>query len=101
MGTVKEQEIQLKIQMDEKVAAGQYVNMVVVNHNDSEFVVDCIYVQPQAPEARVHSRIITSPRHAKRLLIALQKNVDAYEKAHGVIELPDNNAEPEGSLPVH
>ncbi|MFK5927614.1 MAG: DUF3467 domain-containing protein [Desulfuromusa sp.] len=85
-------EIKLEIQMNDDVASGQYINMAVVNHNDSEFVIDCIYVQPQAPKARVQSRLITSPRHAKRLLLALQNNIDRYEKKHGVIDLTDINS---------
>ncbi len=78
-------EINLEIQMDESVANGQYINMAIVNHNDSEFVIDCIYVQPQAPKARVKSRLIMSPRHAKRLMLVLQNNVEAYEKRFGTI----------------
>lgn len=79
-------EINLEIQMDETVANGQYINMSIVNHNDSEFVVDCIYVQPQAPKARVKSRLIMSPRHAKRLMQALQSNIESYEKRFGEVD---------------
>ncbi len=82
-----EQEMKLEIQMNDDVASGQYINMAVVNHNESEFVIDCIYIQPQAAKARVHSRLITSPHHAKRLLLALQTNVDRYEKKYGAIDL--------------
>ncbi len=82
-----EQEMKLEIQMSDDVASGQYINMAVVNHNESEFVIDCIYIQPQAAKARVHSRLITSPHHAKRLLLALQNNIDRYEQKHGVIDL--------------
>ena len=90
-------EINLEIQMDDAVANGQYVNMSIVNHNDSEFVVDCIYVQPQAPKARVKSRLIMSPRHAKRMMLALQENVANYEKRFGSID----SVEPElvGGVP--
>jgi len=84
-----ENEIKLEIQMNDDVASGQYINMAVVNHNDSEFVIDCLYVQPQAPKAQVKSRLITSPRHAKRLLLALQTNIQSYEDNFGVIELTD------------
>ena len=97
----KEQEIKLEIQMNDDVAAGQYINMAVVNHNDSEFIIDCIYVQPQAPKARVHSRLITSPRHAKRLLLALQSNIDNYEKKHGDINLVEMSSNPFGNQPIH
>ncbi len=82
-----EQEMKLEIQMSDDVASGQYINMAVVNHNESEFVIDCIYIQPQAAKARVHSRLITSPHHAKRLLLALQNNIDRYEQKHGAIDL--------------
>ncbi len=83
-------EVNLEIQMDDSVANGQYINMTIVNHNDSEFVVDCIYVQPQAPKARVKSRLIMSPRHAKRMLLALQHNIDNYEQRFGAIGLAES-----------
>jgi hypothetical protein len=79
-------EIKLEIQLDEETAQGVYVNLAVVNHNDTEFTLDFIFVQPQAPRAKVRSRVITSPRHAKRLLLALQENVANYEKMFGAIE---------------
>ena len=79
-------EVNLEIQLDEETAQGAYINLAVVNHNDAEFVIDFIFVQPQAPRAKVRSRVITSPRHAKRLLMALQENVANYEKVFGAIE---------------
>ena len=94
-------EVKMEIQIDDNVADGQYINMVVVNHNDSEFVLDCVYVQPQAPKARVKSRLITSPRHAKRLLLALQKNINSFESAFGVIEIENKESSKEESLPMH
>lgn len=97
----KEQEMKLEIQMNDDVAAGQYINMAVVNHNDSEFVIDCIYVQPQAAKARVQSRLITSPRHAKRLLLALQSNIERYENKYGDIDLTDMNSSQLSSQPIH
>lgn len=79
-------EIKLEIQLDEETAQGVYVNLAAVNHSDTEFVMDFIFVQPQAPRAKVRSRVITSPRHAKRMLLALQENVARYEKVFGPIE---------------
>jgi len=38
-----------------------YVNMAMLNHNETEFVIDFIYVQPQAPKAVVRARVINSP----------------------------------------
>jgi hypothetical protein len=78
----KTQEVKLEIQLDEELAQGAYVNLAVVNHNESEFVVDFIFVQPQAPRAKVRSRVILSPQHAKRLVAALQENIGRYEKKY-------------------
>jgi len=94
-------EVKLEIQIDDDVACGQYINMAVVNHSDSEFVLDAIYVQPQVPRAKVRSRLITSPRHAKRLLKALQRNLDSYEKKFGVIDPGDDPHNPDQEFPVH
>ncbi|MFZ5469077.1 MAG: DUF3467 domain-containing protein [Myxococcota bacterium] len=91
----KPQEIQLQIQLDEDIANGSYVNMALVNHTETEFTLDFIYVQPQQPKAKVRSRIITNPKHMKRLLLAIQDNVAKYEAKFGTIELSDL------SNPVH
>jgi len=87
MDKQKEKELKLEIQIDDETASGCYTNMVVINHNDSEFVFDYIYVQPQAPKAKVQARLITSPRNAKRLLRVLLQNIDVYERQYGKIEL--------------
>ena len=79
--------MQLQIQIDEDVANGQYVNMALVNHTDAEFTLDFIYVQPQQPRGKVRSRVITSPRHMKRLLLAMQDNIARYESRYGPIVL--------------
>ena len=75
----------IQINIDENVAQGIYSNMVVLNHTENEFVVDFAYLQPASPSARVRARLIVSPRHAKRLLAALQKNVEKYEERFGPI----------------
>ena len=85
----KTKEAQLQIQIDDDVANGTYVNMALVNHTETEFTLDLIYVQPQPPKARVRSRIITSPKHMKRLLLAMQDNVAKYEGKYGAIEISE------------
>ena len=80
---------QIQIDIDEVTAQGAYSNLVLLNHNDNEFVLDFAYVQPSAPRARVRARIISSPRHAKRLLRALEQNLRRYEERFGRIEEPD------------
>jgi hypothetical protein len=79
----------VQLQLDEAMAQGAYANLVLVNHTENEFVLDFAYVQPQNPMAKVRARIISSPRHTKRLLAALQKNLERYEERFGKIELSD------------
>ena len=86
----KTPEIQLQIQLDDNIADGQYINMALVNHTETEFTIDFIYVQPQQPKARVRSRIITNPKHMKRLLIAMQDNVTKFEAKFGPIVLVES-----------
>jgi hypothetical protein len=88
-------EVQLQIQLDDDVANGQYINMALVNHTETEFTLDFIYVQPQQPKAKVRARIITNPKHMKRLLLAIQDNVRKFEAKFGMIELTD------GESPIH
>lgn len=88
--TPKPPEIQLQIQLDDDVANGQYINMALVNHTETEFTLDFIYVQPQQPKAKVRSRIITNPKHMKRLVLAMQDNLAKFEAKFGTIELLEN-----------
>jgi hypothetical protein len=80
---------QLQIDVDDTTAQGAYSNLVLINHNENEFVLDFAYMQPSAPRARVRARIISSPRHTKRLLRALEHNVRRYEERFGRIEEPE------------
>jgi hypothetical protein len=83
--------VQIQIQLDDDVANGQYVNMALVNHTETEFTLDFVYVQPQQPKAKVRSRIITNPKHMKRLLAAIQDNINKYEAKHGIIQVPEQD----------
>lgn len=77
---------QINIEIDEKTAEGIYSNLAVINHSVSEFVVDFISLMPGAPKAKVKSRIILTPQHAKKLLNALNENVNKFEGVHGPIQ---------------
>ncbi|HEY0707045.1 MAG TPA: DUF3467 domain-containing protein [Polyangia bacterium] len=79
---------QIQIDLDEVMAQGTYCNLVLINHSDSEFVLDFAFLQPAAPQARVRARILSSPRHTKRLLRALESNLQRYEERFGKIEEP-------------
>jgi hypothetical protein len=87
MDEKKAQPIKIEIQLDEDLAQGTYANLAVVNHSDAEFTLDFIFVQPQAPRAKVRSRVITSPRHVKRLISVLQENLARYEAQFGTVDV--------------
>jgi len=77
---------QIQIDIDDVTSQGAYANLVFINHTDAEFVLDFVFVQPGIPRARVRSRVISSPRHTKRMLRALEANIARYEQVFGKIE---------------
>lgn len=80
---------QINIELDEKIAEGIYSNLAIINHSHSEFVLDFVTLMPGVPKAKVKSRIILTPQHAKRLLGAIAENIQRFEKAHGEIKESD------------
>lgn len=78
---------QLNIELDDNVAQGTYANLAVISHSSSEFIVDFVRVMPGVPKSKVQSRIILTPEHAKRLLRALQDNIQKYEDNYGTISI--------------
>ena len=77
---------QINIELKEDVAQGTYSNLAIITHSASEFVLDFVRIMPGIPKAEVKSRIILTPEHAKRLLMALKDNISKYESAHGDIK---------------
>ena len=68
------------------MAQGVYSNLVAINHSPTEFVLDFIQMMPGVPKAKVQSRVILTPEHAKRLLQALGENVSRYEQNFGDVQ---------------
>jgi hypothetical protein len=87
-----EQEQQINIELPEDVAEGTYSNLAIITHSHAEFVVDFVNMMPGVAKAKVKSRIILTPQHAKRLLRALKENVAKYESIHGEIKESDTDA---------
>ena len=77
---------QLQIELSEEIAQGTYSNLAIITHSSSEFVLDFVRVMPGIPKANVKSRIILTPEHAKRLLLALQDNIQKFESVNGSIK---------------
>lgn len=82
-------ENQLNIELSEEVAEGIFSNLAIITHSSTEFVLDFIRVMPGVPKAKVKSRIILTPEHAKRLMMAMIDNMEKYEDQHGRIKTHD------------
>ena len=76
--------------MPEEVSEGVYSNLAMIAHSSSEFVIDFIRLMPGVPKAKVKSRIVITPEHAKRLANALMENINKYEKGFGTIKHNDD-----------
>lgn len=88
---------QLSIELNEEVAEGTYSNLAIITHSNSEFVMDFIRVMPGVPKARVKSRVLMTPQHAKRLMRALQDNIQKFESQNGAIK----DLDPQGMMPIN
>lgn len=85
---------QVNLEISEEVAEGIYSNLAVISHSNTEFIVDFIRMVPNVPKAKVKSRIILTPTHAKRLMKALAENVKRFENQFGAIDEPDMGSFP-------
>ncbi len=90
---------QLNIELKEDVADGIYSNLAIITHSNAEFVADFVRVMPGMPKARVKARIVLTPQHAKRLMKALQDNIQKYEAVHGTIS--DSKPNDSGNIPMN
>ena len=77
---------QVNIELPEEVSEGVYCNLAIISHTSSEFVLDFIKLLPGIQKAKVKSRVLLSPQHAKRLIKVLSANVNKYESQHGAIK---------------
>ncbi len=89
MSKEQENKQEINIEMSEEIAEGVYSNLAIISHSNSELVVDFIRIMPNVPKAKVKSRIILTPQHAKRLMFALSDNIKKYEAQFG--EIQDEN----------
>lgn len=85
---------QINLELPESEFSGKYSNLVLVAHSPSEFVLDFTQLLPGLPKAKVVSRIILSPQHAKGLLHALSENIVKYESQFDEIKIPKGGQRP-------
>ena len=79
------EQVQVQIKADEKELVGQFSNLVMFHHNPEEFTLQFIYLFPNVPQGKLLSSMIVSPAHAKRILKALEENINRYEAQFGPI----------------
>jgi len=85
---------QISIELNDEVSQGTYSNLAIITHSSAEFILDFVRIMPGLPKAKVKSRIILTPEHAKRLLAALQDNISKYESVHGPIKNVEGSGSP-------
>jgi hypothetical protein len=78
---------QLEVELGEKESEGVYSNMVLIAHSPYEFIFDFARYLPGVKKAKVYSRVIMTPQHARSLQKTLEENIKKYEKKFGKIEL--------------
>ncbi|MGD9898215.1 MAG: DUF3467 domain-containing protein [Calditrichaceae bacterium] len=81
------QEKQINIELGDSEAEGIYSNLVVITHSPAEFIFDFTRIVPGKPKAKVYSRIIMAPQHAKSLVRALEENIKKFESQFGEIKM--------------
>ena len=79
----------IQLSIDPQSAKGVYSNLVINNFSTEEFILDFALMQPALSQASINSRVILSPRNAKKLMILLQENIKKYEESQG--EIKDDN----------
>lgn len=97
MAEDQQKQNQINIELTEEIAEGEYANLAMIAHSSSEFVIDFIRLMPGLPKAKVKSRVVITPEHAKRLLAALADNVKKFEASFGEIK----HAEEAPSFPMN
>jgi hypothetical protein len=78
---------EIKVNFPEKLQGGAYANNMIVTHTREEFVMDYLMVVP--PAGAVTARIIVSPGHMKRIVAALNENMQKYEQKFGTIVIAE------------
>ena len=84
---MEQEQNNIQIELNDEIAQGIYSNLAIIAHSSSEVVVDFVRFMPGIPKAKVQSRIILTPEHAKRLMMALADNIKKYESLNGEIKL--------------
>ena len=81
----REPGVNIQIKADEKDLVGNYANLAQISHRHDEFTLSFFYIYPNVPQGKLLYNVVLSPSHAKRLLRAMQENIERYERLFGAI----------------
>jgi hypothetical protein len=87
-------EHQINIELSEEVADGTYSNLAIISHSHSEFILDFVQMMPGVPKGKVKSRIVMTPENAKRLMMALNENINTFEANNGILKIDNTPTMP-------
>ncbi|HBB15698.1 MAG: hypothetical protein A3J94_01420 [Syntrophus sp. RIFOXYC2_FULL_54_9] len=80
----KQQATEIQINTGDEILRGKYSNNMIAAHSADEFILDWLLNSPSG--VHLVSRIIVTPSHVKRIIHALNENLDKYEKQFGSIK---------------
>jgi len=83
----KQQQRKINVELGEKESEGIYSNLALIALSPQEFVLDFARIMPGRDKAKVYSRIVMTPGHAKMFLKALEDNIKKYENQFGQIKI--------------
>ena len=78
----------IEIQSDPEILKGAFSNLTNIGHSREEFILDFLFIQQKPiPFGKIISRVILTPAHMKRVLVALEDNIRKYENSFGAIDI--------------
>lgn len=83
-----EEKKQQQIQIADNIPGAEYTNFANISHNQEEFQIMFANVLP--PSGKVVAKIITTPGHFKRIVAAMNDNLQKYEAQFGEIKAAAN-----------
>ncbi len=73
-----------EIKIADNIPGAEYANAMQINHNRDEF--QMIFLNLLGASGRVSGKIISTPGHYKRMILAMQENLKKYEEQFGEIK---------------
>ena len=87
MTETKKKKAKVSFEISKDLEGGVYANQAFIIHSRKEFIIDFGLGLPTG-NIRVQSRIITNPIDAKAIFLALEENINNFEKKYGPIPVP-------------